>query len=258
MMNLGYWGDGAVTAREAQVTLVRRMAERLPDLRGQRVLDAGCGAGGHSNVLALECGADVDAIDILPERIELGRDFAAAHGIGDRLRFQIADATALPFEDGSFDAVFSLEAAHSFSDKTRFAHEAFRVLRPGGSIALGDIIVTEAPLARRLSPPGPPLLTAEAWRRVMDDAGFELLEKRLIGAAVYPGNRRWLMLTAGERRKKILASLKPNLGVAARLGMRRGQAWLLEFAANRSLPTAIGALGLREYLLMVATRPGPR
>lgn len=131
MMNLGYWGDGAVTAREAQVTLVRRMAERLPDLRGQRVLDAGCGAGGHSNVLALECGADVDAIDILPERIELGRDFAAAHGIGDRLRFQIADATALPFEDGSFDAVFSLEAAHSFSDKTRFAHEAFRVLRPG-------------------------------------------------------------------------------------------------------------------------------
>lgn len=123
---------------------------------------------------------------------------------------------------------------------------------------MGDITATEAPLARRFSPPGPPLLTAEAWRRVMDDAGFELLEKRLIGAAVYPGNRRWLMLTAGERRKKILASLKPNLGVAARLGMRRGQAWLLEFAANRSLPAAIGVLGLREYLLMVATRPGPR
>ena len=48
------------------------------------------------------------------------------------------DALDLKFEDGSFDAVWSVEAGAHMNDKTRFADEMLRTLRPGGFLALAD------------------------------------------------------------------------------------------------------------------------
>jgi ubiquinone/menaquinone biosynthesis C-methylase UbiE len=256
IMNMGYWGNGAVTAREARVTFVRELADRLPELHGRSVLEAGCGLGGAASLLATEYGAEVHAVNIAPAEIERARGYAAAQRLDDRVHFHVADATELPFADESFDAVFSLEAAHGFKDKPRFVREARRVLRPGGMVVLSDMTSTLGmPLARLLPEPGLDLVTAGAWRRIIEDAGFEVLEHRLLGSAVYPGYRRWLMLTAAERRRELLDSIPPTRGAARWLGVRHAQAWWLEFAANRSSAVAASALGLREYVLLLARLP---
>ena len=255
LTNIGYWGDGAVTAREAQLTFVRQLADRLPYLEDQRVLDAGCGVGGSASVLALEYGAVVDAVGGPFEQIKLARRYATAQGLENRVRFHLADVSKLPFDDSAFDAVFSLEAAHRFIDKPRFVEEAHRVLRPGGLIVLADM--TSEPnllVARGRSGLRRTLASADDWRRMIEHAGFELLEFRLLGCSVYPGYRRWLLLTAGERRRAILARLAAD-DVSRRLPLRNARAWFTEFTENRSVPTLSVTLRLWEYVLVTARRP---
>ena len=255
IVNLGYWGDGAVTVREAQLAFVRRLADRLPELHGRPVLDASHCAGGPAAVLAVEYGAHVHAISTASEPVERALAYATQHGTADRLMFHAADPGALPFDEQSFEVVFSLEAAHRFSDKRRFVSEAFRVLSPGGMLALSDMTATmDVPVARRLPSRGVDLVTAEAWRKMAEEAGFEIVEHCLVGPAVYPGHRRWLMLSAAERRRAILDTLAPSEGVTG-AAVRRLRAWWEEFLDNRSALSVTGALGLREYVLMLARRP---
>jgi SAM-dependent methyltransferase len=255
--NIGYWGNGAVTEREAQTTLVRELAERVPELAGRRVLDVDCGLGGPASLIAAEYGADVDAISSSADEVEAARAFAAAQDLDeDRLRFHLGSATAMPFADGSFDAIFSLEMAHRLGDKPRFVREAYRLLRPGGRIVLSDITASvDLPVARRLPGVAPDLVTARRWRMMFEDVGFDVLEHRLLGAAIYAGYRRWLMLTAPDRRRAIFAQISSNGGARRPLPVRQAQAWLLEFAANRSVPGLTSAMRLHDYVLVVAQRP---
>src|SRR3546814_6650839 len=61
-------------------------------------------------------------------------------GLADRVSFQQGDALAMPFADGSFDVVWTQHAAMNIADKARLYAEIHRVLRPGGRLALNDIL----------------------------------------------------------------------------------------------------------------------
>jgi len=152
--------------------------------------------------------------------------------------------------------VFSLESAQRLTDKPGFVREAYRVLRPGGNIALSDEVTTlNLPVARRRPALDVDLVTARAWRQMVAEAGFEVLEHQLVGSSVYPGYRRWLMLTASERRRAILDSLSESGDARRPEALRHAQAWLREFTAHRSRSALTGAIHLREYLILVARRP---
>lgn len=103
--------------------------ERTGRIRG-RVLDAGCGLGEHTIMLA-GLGYDVLGIDYAPSAVEQARENAAAKGVA--ARFGVADATDLP-ADGGYDTVLDIALFHVFGDddRPRYVASLHGALTPGG------------------------------------------------------------------------------------------------------------------------------
>ncbi|KGF85569.1 methyltransferase domain-containing protein [Prochlorococcus marinus] len=124
--------------RNAKVQFVHELVkwsglDTLP--KGSRILDVGCGIGGSSRILAKNYGFNVTGITISPAQVKRARDLTP---LGLNCNFQVMDALDLKFEDGSFDAIWSVEAGAHMIDKSKFADEMLRTLRPGGYLALAD------------------------------------------------------------------------------------------------------------------------
>jgi len=107
------------------------------------VLDVATGAGHTALALAPHV-ADVVATDITPQMLEQTRRLAAERGLAN-VTTQIADAEALPFEDGRFDLVTCRLAFHHFPHPEQSMREFARVLKPGGQLGFSDNVAVEDP-----------------------------------------------------------------------------------------------------------------
>ena len=139
-IHLGFYPSGGKNTdfRKAKVQFVHELVkwsglDKLP--KGSRVLDVGCGIGGSSRILAKHYGFNVTGITISPAQVKRARELTP-HELN--CNFQVMDALDLKFEDGSFDAVWSVEAGAHMNDKSKFADEMLRTLRPAGYLALAD------------------------------------------------------------------------------------------------------------------------
>ncbi|MEG3627824.1 class I SAM-dependent methyltransferase [Streptomyces poriticola] len=129
------WAQGDYPALAADIIagLGESLVEACGVGPGDRVLDVAAGAGNASIPAALT-GADVLATDLTPELLEAGMRLARRRGV--RLRWQEADAEALPFDDAAFDTVLSVVGVMFAPHHRRTAGELLRVCRPGGTIGL--------------------------------------------------------------------------------------------------------------------------
>lgn len=121
------------------IVATREHAERARIQAGMYVLDLGCGLGGASRYLAAECSCRVAAIDLTPNFIEAARILTARCGLADRIEFRQANALALPFQDGTFDHVWSYAVTMNIADKEGLGREVARVLKPGGRFSCNEI-----------------------------------------------------------------------------------------------------------------------
>lgn len=106
---------------------------------GKDVLDIGCGIGGPARTI-VRSGARVTGIDLTPQFIEAARALSEMTGVGDRVRFEVGSATALPFADETFDLATLLHVGMNIPDKDGLFREAARVLRKGGVFAVYDVM----------------------------------------------------------------------------------------------------------------------
>jgi ubiquinone/menaquinone biosynthesis C-methylase UbiE len=127
-------GDFAVIGTTLQI-VGESLAEAADVRAGERVLDVAAG-NGNATLAAARRFADVTATDYVPALLDKGRERARAEDLS--VRFQVADAEALPFDDGSFDVVLSTFGVMFAPDQRRAAHEILRVLRPGGRVGLAN------------------------------------------------------------------------------------------------------------------------
>ena len=103
--------------------------EMLPDVRGLRGLDIGCGEGSNTRLLAGR-GARVVAVDVSEKFIAFAREEEARRPMG--IEYQVASAVELPFPEASFDFAVAFMSMMDIPEYEKALAEAFRVLRPGG------------------------------------------------------------------------------------------------------------------------------
>jgi ubiquinone/menaquinone biosynthesis C-methylase UbiE len=164
--NVGLW-TGCAHAEEACGALAARVAARV--VRSpHRVLDVGCGIGGSTGALQQRWQQAV-LVGVGISRPQLAHARTACAGA----RFVCADAVALPFANAAFDAVIAIESALHFDPRTRFFAEARRVLAPGGTLALSDLLAPSAAWPGSWSIPGENLgLSVARYAQELAGVGF--------------------------------------------------------------------------------------
>ena len=122
------------------------------------VLEVGCGTGATARYLAKKLGCRVMGVDIRASMVERATERAKRARVEHRVHFRVADATDLPFEDGSFDVVLVESVTTFIEDKSAAIGEYARVVKPGGCLGLNEEIWHQTPV-----PPEIVQYASETW-----------------------------------------------------------------------------------------------
>lgn len=153
---------------------------RLDLTADMAVLDVGCGLGGPARYCATTFGCRVTGIDLTPSYIEAATALTGWVGLDGSVDFRVMSAQDLAFEQHTFDAAYLLHVGMNVEDKAGLFGAIAQVLRPGGRLAVYDLMRTDT---GDLSYPLP-WSSVEATSRVatpanyeagLADAGFELV-----------------------------------------------------------------------------------
>jgi ubiquinone/menaquinone biosynthesis C-methylase UbiE len=136
------------SAAIGDAALTQRFVDALGEAARGSVLDVACGPGILSAAIA-KTARDVVAFDLTPQMLEKAAQRCGAARLGN-VSFREGTANELPFADAAFDAVVTRLSVHHFDRPNRVMSEIFRVLRPGGSFVIADVISSELPAESEL------------------------------------------------------------------------------------------------------------
>lgn len=166
-----------IGGRKATAYAVDRMSLQAD----QHVLDVGCGIGGAVRYIAAQTGCTVTGIDLTPEYIAAAKTLTEMTGLADRVSFEVSNALAMPFPDANFDAAITLHAAMNIRDRSALYREIARVLKPGATLCIFDVMKKndEAlvfPVPWAASPATSHLTTPEEMCTLLNESGFSVSE----------------------------------------------------------------------------------
>jgi SAM-dependent methyltransferase len=172
----------AMTSAETLGVLV----EAVPEDADAAWIDLACGPGVVSRAMAARVGS-VTGVDLTPAMVEEAERRAGEEGI-DNVGFELGDATALGFDDDSFDGAITRLSLHHIPAPGRVPAEMARLVRPGGSVLVSDIVADRdrdanawrEEIERLRDPSHWACHTPESLRAIGEAAGLVLEEEKLI------------------------------------------------------------------------------
>lgn len=166
-----------IRGREATLQLAERMKLSPHD----HVLDIGSGLGGPARTLAETYHCKVTGVDVTPTFCEAAQVMSTWVGLDDKVSFECADASDLPFPEGSFDAAMTIHAGMNIADKATLYQQARRVIKAGGIFGVYDVLQGEGgevlypvPWARQA--PISHLVTPGEMESLLVGVGFRVLD----------------------------------------------------------------------------------
>ena len=152
---------------------------------GKKVLEVGCGVGVTAVTLTKEYGCAVTAVDLNERMLDWSRKRAEKNGLAGKIEFRQANATALPYEDNTFDALITESVTAFTPDKVKTLAEYARVIKPRGIVALTEVTWMKTPVPEEMvhfmevSMEGAKFLPPEEWQAAFTSAGLVELHTEL-------------------------------------------------------------------------------
>ena len=201
------WGEGFLSpgGREEVARILGGY-----DIAGCDVLDIGSGAGGADIAFVRDHGAGtVVGVDVQQGFVDLAAERAVTAGLGDRITYRVIDPGPLPFDDASFDVVFSKDAIIHVQEKDALYAEAFRVLRPGGRLLVGDwlrgdgdAVTPQVDSFVEAAGHGFAMVSLRDVEAIIDRAGFDSIELQ--------DRRSWYLGEATAELERLRGEMRPE------------------------------------------------
>lgn len=230
-LNLGYWQD-ATDLDSASEALADLLADAVHLAPGDQLLDVGYGFADQDIRWAeVYRPAQIIGLNLTPSQVEVARRRVAERGLNGQIDLRQGSATAMELADESVDKVIALECAFHFRSREQFLGEAFRVLRPGGRIAIADILPRPAQgsawqrfkrrtswalVAGKFSIPQDNAYPIPTYHAKLKLRGYEQIRVESIRDQVYAPLHHWL-----HANRSALQRLHPAARFAAKLALHR-------------------------------------
>lgn len=213
--NYGYWTSETVNQRQASEKLVDVLVGFFPSGNGT-VLDVACGQGASTRRLLRNYSpSQVTGINISDKQLATARRRAPG------CRFLNMSATELRFPNDTFDDILCVEAAFHFDTREKFFKEAYRVLKPGGCLALSDILARSRQIASLIKrvPIANFVPDVATYRANLECEGFEKVRVIEARTECWEGFRDHSLAFV---RRKVLAGEGPPIALRmAAMGLAR-------------------------------------
>lgn len=206
LASYGLWGPETRTEQESLERSIHLLAEGCGLRPGMRVLDAGCGVGGATVLLARKYGVRITGLTNCEPHVAAGTKWAEENDVGHLADFRHGDFMDIPFPDATFDAVINLESFcyAAPDDRSAYMRGVRRALKPGGRWCLMETLLS----GKEMSPAQdavhvslqrsclvPPLMPLRDLTAMMRRTGLADIEVRDLDAEVAPFieslTRRW-------------------------------------------------------------------
>lgn len=160
----------------------REFFQRAGFAANDRVLDVGSGLGGPARYLAHSRGCRVTGLDLTQAYCEIAEKLTGRVGLSEQVNFRHGNALEMPFENASFDGVYTQHVNMNIADKPRLLREIRRVLKPGGRLAMYEILAGNGeplrfPVPWAQTPDISFLVTADALGDMLAGEGFTVEQR---------------------------------------------------------------------------------
>lgn len=198
-LNFGYWADANDTYIKASEALLSQVADPVHLNESSRLLDVANGMGAQDIFYFNKYKPKhIDMIDVTLSHHLICKKRIEEGDLAKRLTAHYGSATNLPFSDGSFTHVFSVEGGVHYRTRSDFLREACRVLHPNGWLSIVDFANPRLPtnwIERKMSElcaylwnvPIENICSCEGLKKCMEEAGFVDVVVKDVGEFCIPG-----------------------------------------------------------------------